>query len=147
MLRGTVENLQTSLRTSVSGNSTYTSLAVTGLALDRNGMLQMDTAKFQSALASKPAEVESLFGFGGVGGAFVTATDGITQFGIGTISQQTKSLDESSVRLQARADAAQKRLDEERIQLVARYSRMETLLSQLQQQGSVITNSLKQVSG
>jgi flagellar hook-associated protein 2 len=147
MLRGTLENLQTALRTPMSSNSTYTSLAVTGLAIDRNGLLQIDTAKFQSALASKPAEVEALFGFTGVGGAFVTATDGITRFGIGTISQQTKSLDESSVRLQARADAAQKRLDEERTALIARYTKMETLLSQLQQQGNVITNSLKTVTG
>ncbi len=147
MLRGTVENLQTALRTQVSGNTTYTTLAVTGLAIDRNGLLQMDTAKFQSSLASKASEVESLFGFNGVGGAFVTATDNITRFGIGTISLQTKSLDESSVRLQQRADASQKRLDEQRVALVARFSRMETLLSQLQQQGSVITNSLRSVNG
>lgn len=147
MLRSVVDNFQTALRTKVAANGTYSTLSVTGLALDRNGLVQLDTSVFKTALASKPAEVEALFGFTGVGGAFVTATDSATQFGIGTISAQTKSIDDSNARLKTRAADAQRRLDLRREQLVQRYTSMETLLAQLQQQGSTITSAVKSLNG
>ena len=147
MLRSVVDNFQTALRTKVATNTLYSSLAVTGLALDRNGLVQLDTSVFKTALASKPAEVEALFGFAGVGGAFVTATDTATQFGSGTISAQTKSLDDSNARLKTRAVNAQRRLDLRREQLVQRYTSMETLLAQLQQQGATITSAMKSFNG
>ncbi len=143
MLRSVVDNFQTALRTKVAANTLYSSLAVTGLALDRNGLVQLDTSVFKTALASKPTEVEALFGFAGVGGAFVAATDTATQFGIGTISGQTKSLDESNSRLKTRAADAQRRLDLRREQLVQRFTSMETLLARLQNQGTTITNAMK----
>ena len=147
MLRSVVDNFQTALRTKVAANTLYSSLAVTGLALDRNGLVQLDTSVFKTALASKPTEVEALFGFAGVGGAFVAATDTATQFGIGTISGQTKSLDESNSRLKTRAADAQRRLDLRREQLVQRFTSMETLLGRLQNQGTTITSAMKSLNG
>ncbi len=147
MLRSVVDNFQTALRTKMTSNTTYTSLTVTGLALDRNGLVQLDPGVFKTALAANPTEVEALFGFTGVGGAFVAATDSVTQFGIGTISTQTKSIDESNARLKQRAADAQRRLDLRREQLVQRFTSMESLLAKLQQQGSTITSSLKALNG
>ncbi len=147
MLRSVVDNFQTALRTKFAANGTYSSLAVTGLALDRNGLVQLDTSVFKTALASKPTEVEALFGFSGVGGAFVAATDLATQYGVGTISAQTKSIDDSNARLKTRAADAQRRLDLRREQLVQRFTAMETLLAKLQQQGSTITSAMKSLNG
>ena len=73
----------------------------------------------------------------------MAATDTATQFGIGTISGQTKSLDESNSRLKTRAADAQRRLDLRREQLVQRFTSMETLLARLQNQGTTITNAMK----
>ena len=147
MLRTVVDNFQTALRTKVATNSLYSSLAVTGLALDRNGLVQFDTSVFKAALAAKPIEVEALFGYGGVGSAFVTATDTVTQFGVGTVSSQTRALDDSNSRLKMRAADAQRRLDLRREQLVQRYTSMEKVLAQLQQQGATITSAVKSLNG
>ena len=144
-LRAVVDSFTLSLRTSVSANTKYTSLAVSGLALDRNGQLQLDSSVLKTALSSKPSEIEALFGFSGVGGAFVAATDNATRFGIGTISTQTQTITDSTARLKQRAADAQRRLDARREALVARYTKMETVLAGLQRQASTIsglTNSL-----
>jgi flagellar hook-associated protein 2 len=50
------------------------------MVLDRNGGLTFDAAKFKEALNAAPKEIEALFGFAGLGGAFVTATDRASQF-------------------------------------------------------------------
>ncbi len=146
-LRSVTMNFNTALRTNVATNTTYSSLAVTGLALDRNGYLQLDQTTFKTALSSKPSEVESLFGFTGVGGAFVAATDDVTRFGVGAISAQTQSIDEATTRLKRRELDAQKRIDYRREQLVLRYTAMETALARLQQQGSTLTSSVKALNG
>jgi flagellar hook-associated protein 2 len=141
-LRGTVGTLTNALRTQVAGNSTYSSLSIAGVALDKNGVLQVDTTKLQSALNSKPTEIESLFGFGGVGGALVTATDNATQFGTGTISTTLLNIDDSTRRLQSRADDASARLDLKRQQLVAQYANLESLLGSLNAQGASLKSSI-----
>ncbi len=146
-LRSVISNFTTALRTTVSTNTSYSSLAVTGLALDRNGALQFDTSVFKTALASKPTEVEALFGFAGVGGAFVAATDEVTRFGIGAISSQTQSIDDSTVRLKRRELEAQKRIELRREQLVARYTAMESALARLQSQGATLSSSVRALQG
>jgi flagellar hook-associated protein 2 len=134
------------LRTEVSSNGTYSRLAVAGVALDRFGILKIDADKFKTAMADKPAEIEALFGFSGVGGAFVTAADKATQFGIGTISAQLKNIDQNTVKLKSRASEAQKRLDDRREQLVAQFTQMEVAISRLNQQRSslaAVTSALQ----
>jgi len=141
-LRSVVESFNTALRTKVEANESYSSLAVTGLALDRNGKLTFDATKFEKALNEKPAEIEALFGFGGVGTAFVTATDNATRFGVGTISAQVASIDNSTVRLRLRETAARSKLDEKRERLVADFTRMEDALSRLQSQSGTLLASV-----
>jgi len=147
VLRSVIANFTSALRTQATANTTYSSLSVTGMALDRNGMLQVDSNVFKTALAANATEVETLFGFNGVGGAFVTATDDVSRFGIGAISSQTQSIDASTVRLKQREKDAQLRLEARRANLVARYTAMETALSRLQSQGNSLTSSLEALSG
>jgi flagellar hook-associated protein 2 len=108
LLRGVVESFTSALRTEVTANGTYGRLAIAGVALDRFGVLKLDSDKLKTAMADKPTEIEALFGFTGVGGAFVTAADNATQYGIGTISAQMKYLDEAAIRLKSRETEAQK---------------------------------------
>ena len=140
LLRGVVESFTAALRTEVSANGTYSKLAMAGVALDRFGALKVDADALKTAMADKPTEIEALFGFTGVGGAFVTAADNATQFGIGTISAQLKNLSQASIRLKQRETDAQKRLDYRREQLVAQFTQMEIAISRLNQQRSSLAS-------
>ena len=141
-LRSVVDSFGSALRTKVSSNSRYSSLAVTGLPLDRFGKLTFDPAKFTTALTERPAEIEALFGYAGVGTAFVTATDNATRFGVGSISTQVTNLDSSTARLRTRETAARAKLESRRERLVADFTRMEEALGRLKSQsGSLLGNS------
>ncbi len=139
LLRGVVESFTSALRTEVTANGTYGRLAIAGVALDRFGVLKLDSDKLKTAMADKPTEIEALFGFTGVGGAFVTAADNATQYGIGTISAQMKYLDEAAIRLKSRETEAQKRLDYRREQLVQQFTNMEVAISRLNAQRSSLS--------
>ncbi|WP_353266871.1 flagellar filament capping protein FliD [Gemmatimonas sp.] len=141
-LRRTVETFTAALRTKVTGNETFSSLAVTGLALDRFGTLVMNKETFSKALADKPEEVEKLFGFDGVGTAFVNATDDATRFSTGSISSQITSIDNSTVSLRLKETTAKSRLDLRREQLVQQYTRMEEALARLRSQSSGLLGTL-----
>lgn len=146
LLRGVVNSFTAALRTEVATNGTYNKLALVGVALDRFGALKIDEDKLKTAMADKPTEVEALFGFTGVGGAFVAAADNATQFGIGTISAQLKNLSQAAFRLKTRETDAQKRLDYRREQLVAQFTQMELAISRLNQQRSslaAVTSALQ----
>lgn len=146
LLSGVVQSFTAALRTEVTGNSTYSKLAIAGVALDRFGILKVDETVLKTAMADKPVEIEALFGFTGVGGAFVTASDNATRFGIGTISAQLKYLDQATIRLKVRESDAQKRLDYRREQLVAQFTQMEVAISRLNQQRSslaAVTSALQ----
>lgn len=141
-LRRVVESFTEALRTRAAGNETYTSLAVSGLALDRNGLLTVDATRLSTALASKPEEMEALLGFSGVGTAFVTATDNATRFSSGTISTQLTSIDNSTVSLRRKETEAKSRLDLRRDLLVAQYTRMEEALARLKSQSSGLLSTI-----
>jgi flagellar hook-associated protein 2 len=143
LLRTTVDSFTSALRTEVSANGTYSRLANAGVALDRNGILKLDTDAFRTALANKPAEIEALLGFSGVGSAMVTATDSVTAYGTGLISNQIRTLDASQVALRKRESDARTRLDQRREQLVAQYTRMEEAMSKAQSQSSAFRSLQK----
>ncbi|MEQ1692587.1 MAG: flagellar filament capping protein FliD [Gemmatimonas sp.] len=147
LLRGVVDSFTAALRTNVTANTTYNKLAIAGVALDRFGVLKIDTDKLKTAMADKPLEIEALFGFSGVGAAFVAAADKATQYGIGTISAQLKNLDQTAIRLKTRETDAQKRLDYRREQLVAQFTQMEVAISRLNQQRSSLSSSINALTG
>ncbi|MEO7996735.1 MAG: flagellar filament capping protein FliD, partial [Gemmatimonadaceae bacterium] len=141
-LRSTMSAFTNSLRTTVGTNSTYSTLPMMGVSLNKFGTLDVDATKVKAALDSKPAEVEALFGLNGVGQAFVTATDNATRFGTGTISSQTQSIDDSVRKLRTRADDAARKLELRRADLVARYAQMEQTLSSLNSTKSYLASAI-----
>ena len=147
LLRGVVDSFTAALRTDVTANTTYNKLAIAGVALDRFGILKIDADKLKTAMADKPLEIEALFGFSGVGAAFVAAADKATQYGIGTISAQLKNLDQTAIRLKTRETDAQKRLDYRREQLVAQFTQMEVAISRLNQQRASLSSAINALTG
>ena len=140
LLRTTVDSFTASLRTQVPSNGTYPRLANIGVALDRNGLLTMNADTFREALAGKPAEVEALLGFSGVGSAVVSATDAVNAFGTGLISNQIRTIDTAQLRLRQRETDAKARVEARRQQLVAQFTRMEEAMSKAQAQSSLFKN-------
>jgi flagellar hook-associated protein 2 len=147
LLRGVVSTFQEALRTDVTSNPTYNKLTIAGVTLDRNGILTFNQDTFKTALADQPSEIEALFGFSGVGQAFVTATDNATQFGVGTISAQLKNINQNTILLKKRETDAQKRIELKREQLVAQFTRMEEAMSRLTSQSSSLLSSVKGLQG
>ncbi|WP_373061814.1 flagellar filament capping protein FliD [Gemmatimonas sp.] len=147
LLRGVVSTFQDALRTDVSSNVTYNKLTIAGVTLDRNSILTFNQDTFKTALADKPTEIEALFGFSGVGQAFVTASDNATQFGIGTISAQLKNINQTTILLKKREADAQKRIELRREQLVSQFTRMEEAMSRLNSQSSSLLSSVKGLQG
>lgn len=147
LLRGLVGTFQDALRTEVPGNGTYNKMTIAGVTLDRNGILTFSTDTFKKALADKPTEIEALFGFSGVGQAFVTASDNATQFGVGTISAQLKNINQNTILLKKREADAQKRIELRREQLVAQFTRMEDAMSRLNSQSRSLISSVQGLQG
>jgi len=147
LLRGVVSTFQDALRTDVSSNATYNKLTIAGVTLDRNGILTFNQDTFRTALADKPSEIEALFGFSGVGQAFVTAADKATQFGIGTISAQLTNINQTTILLKKRETDAQKRIELRREQLVAQFTRMEDAMSRLNSQSRSLISSVQGLQG
>jgi len=138
-LRRVMGTFTNALRTTVSANATFSRLPTVGITLDRYGALSVDTAAFRGALGSNAAEVESLFGIGGVGDALIKAADGANAFGIGTISNQVRNIDSVTLSLRTKETRAQQRVETRRAQLVEQFSRMENALSKLKEQGKMFT--------
>ncbi|MEN9818940.1 MAG: hypothetical protein RLZ32_2820 [Gemmatimonadota bacterium] len=139
-LRRVMSSFTNALRTEVAGNGTYGRLPTVGMTLDRYGALELDPVAFRTALGAKPSEVEALFGFGGVGDALISAADGATSFGSGTISNQMRNIDSVTLSLRSKETRAQQRVETRRLQLVDQFSRMENALAKLKEQGSMFTN-------
>jgi flagellar hook-associated protein 2 len=138
LFRGVVDSFTAALRTEVSDNPNYGRATLVGMVLDRNGGLTFNADTFKQALNAEPAEIEALFGFGGVGGAFVVATDRAGSLGTGTIPEQLRTLDESQVRLRTREQDAQRRLEARRAALIEQFTQMEAALSRLNSQGTAL---------
>jgi flagellar hook-associated protein 2 len=143
LLRTTVDRFTASLRTQVSANGTYPSLVTAGVMLDRAGKLTLNADTFKAAVASKPAEIEELFGYSGVGSAMVAETDAVTAFGSGVVANRLRTIDDVQATLRRRETDAKKRLEQRREALVAQYTRMEEVMSKAQAQGSLFKSFQK----
>jgi len=145
LLRGVVDSFTAALRTEITTNPSFQRPTLAGLVLDRAGTLTYDAEKFKAALNSAPAEIEALFGFSGMGGAFVLATDNATSFSTGTISSQLRTIDESSLRLRSREEDARRRLEARRVALVDQFTQMEAALSRLNSQGTAVSGLMASI--
>ena len=142
-LRNVVSSFTSALRANVGTNATYGRLSLMGVTLDRSGVLQVNDSTVRKALSEKPDEIEALFGFDGVGGAVVTATDSATAFGTGPVSTQIRNIDDGAFALRAKKADAERRLEQRRQRLIEQFSRMEGALSQLNAQGSALSQQIK----
>ncbi|MFP4035855.1 MAG: flagellar filament capping protein FliD, partial [Desulfovermiculus sp.] len=121
-------------------DSSYEYLNQVGLELQRDGSLNLDSAKFQSALQESPEDVTSLFaGDGGVLQKMDSVLDGYTDSIDGAITYKLDSLDTSLNRLQDDEEDAYESLESYRERLVDKYTNMENQIQQYQQMQNTIS--------
>ena len=114
---------------------------ITGFKLDRDGKLTVDMQALTRVLQTSPNDVRALFG--GIGESMYQASDTIAAAFSGTVASQIRSLEESNTSLEHRIDDVEQRLEVRRQSMIRQYTQMETMISQIQSQGSWLSQQIK----
>lgn len=125
-------------------SGSFSLLSELGIDSDVAGRLSLDTSKLESALASDPEGFDALItDTNGLIETLGVQIDSWTQSG-GLIDNRGDSLDDRVEALERRISRGDDRLASLEARLVDRFAGLETLLAQLQQQGSALSglNSL-----
>ncbi len=147
MVRGLQTDMRNSLLQVQTTGGTYDNLSQIGLEFTRTGTLELNEAKFNEAMRTRPDDVKALLAGNGSSGAFarVAATlDGYTRSS-GLLSNVKDQLSASITRLGAQIDAMTLRLTQQRATLQAEFVEAEAAMTRLKNQsGSLgsIGNSL-----
>lgn len=144
MLRGIESQLSRLISDPVTGQgtSTYTTLASLGITRDATGALKLDDTKFNAAIAQDPSAASRLFtAENGVAtriGDFIDARladSGELAARDATMKARGKLIDDQKAALEARMVAFQARYQKQ-------FSALDTLLTQMQQTSSYLTQQL-----
>ncbi len=142
MLRGLRNEFRTALQDTYLEGDSVTQLAQIGLGFDRAGKLTLNREMFTAAMNTSAADVQALLsgaaGDGGAFGALQTTIDGYTQTG-GLVSTARSRMTDQIKRLTTRLDAFDAHLAVRRSALQKEYLEAERLMSQLNSQGSSLS--------
>lgn len=141
-----LRNVRSSLRTIAggqvgTGNDAYQMLSQVGIAADTAGRLTFTSTKFAEALAADEDAVAAIFTTDTTGlmNRFVDQLDVYTDSVDGLFKARNESFDRQVQDAQRRIDDAERRLEIYTEQLQKKYANLESLLAQLQGQGSSLS--------
>lgn len=117
----------------VATGAAYRSGAEVGLKTERDGTLGFDSTAFLAAIDQDPAAVESVFNK--AYSAFQTYSSQVTSLGSGNLALVLQTIDSQNARLGTQIESVQARLDRRREALQLQFSRLETLVGQMQAAG------------
>lgn len=117
----------------VASDAAYRSGAEVGLKTERDGTLGFDSTAFLAAIDQDPAAVESVFNK--AYSAFQTYSAQVTSLGSGNLALVLQTIDSQNTRLGTQIESIQARLDRRREALQLQFSRLETLVGQMQAAG------------
>jgi flagellar hook-associated protein 2 len=143
VLRQARSMLRTMLQSTQTTSAVYTSASQLGLEFTSSGKLQLDTAAFDKAVTTHPAEVQQLFrGNGTTTGVFTQVANGLTAFtdGAGVIKTLRTTLADRSTRLSRQIVTLEGRLNQRRLALQQEFTAAEQAMSRLQSQSGAIAN-------
>ena len=145
-LRSLQRSLQSVISTPVTGTPSI--LAEIGVATQRDGTVTVDDAKLSAAIQTNLNGVSNLFlaATNGVAKATISFVDSATRVGDGTLSGHISSIQDTITKLSDQIDRKTAALDTFRDNLTRRFTSLETLVSQLQSQGQVLTQHLAQLN-
>jgi flagellar hook-associated protein 2 len=147
MLRGVEGDIRSRLTDRVGGLSgNYQSLASIGITTNKDGTLSLDQAKLKAALTADYDGVAAIFGSSdGVATKLKSAVDGRLAAGA-ELDVRAKRLNEQSVTLQKQAADLQTRMESVSKRYLKQFNSLDSLLSQLQNQSSFLTQQLSNIS-
>lgn len=143
LIRGSINDIKDVILSPATDASilTYDHLSLVGISLSREGVLEIDQAKMDEALAADPAEVEALFT--DVAANLSASATSYNQDATGLIDTKIKSLTETITRLNAKAGEVQDRLDDRMRRMEAEFMAMEEALSRINAQGNWFASQLQ----
>ncbi len=142
-----VRSISSQLRRQLSGNlggvsDTFDSLTDLGITADRSGKLSLDQDKFKKAAQQDFNGIGDLFaGTNGIAGKLQTTLDGYVTSG-GIIAARTNGIQSRLTDIDDDRTALDKRMTTLQNQLLSQYSAMDTLVGQLQNTGTFLTQNL-----
>jgi flagellar hook-associated protein 2 len=142
-IRTTLDRLSQILGSVVAGTSgRYTTLSSVGLSSTKDGTLQLDSTKLQSALAKDPSSVARLFntdtstGATGAMGLLTSAIDTLTKGNSSVLAGRKAALDAHATKLGDDADALSRRINLYQQQLQDQFTALETTMGAIKAQNS-----------
>jgi flagellar hook-associated protein 2 len=147
MLRGIEGDIRSRLTDRVGGLSgNYQSLASIGITTNKNGTLALDDVKLKAALAADYDGVAAIFGSAdGVATKLKAAVDGRLTAGA-ELDVRSKRLNEQSVTLQKQTAELETRMASVQQRYLKQFNSLDSLLSQLQNTSSFLTQQLANIS-
>jgi flagellar hook-associated protein 2 len=143
MLRGVVNKVRQDLSTPVaSTNSELNTLQMIGIEIDKDGIMTMDSSKFENLLKTDLSAVSTLFSASdGVAAKLDEDLDIYIQAG-GILENQSKSLNKRLSDIESRREAVQLRLDNLQQRLQKQYIAMDIAVGQFQATGSYLSQQI-----
>ena len=142
-LRSLKQKLQSFISKQISTDGSYNSLASLGLETDyETGLLSLDSSVLTTALADEPDSVIALLGGtddnDGIADYFASYLDAETDSTDGLYARREASNDETIDRINDQIDKLEARLEKREETLVAQFTAMETLISEMNTMASYL---------
>ncbi len=148
LLRGLRREMQQVLSSEYSTGGAYAYLSQAGLGFDRSGKLTLDESAFETALEQDPTGLSALFGTSqgsGAFGALIGLLDGYTRTG-GLLQGAQSRISEQLDALARRIESFERRLEVRRAALQREYAAADSIIAQLNTQGSALISLGSQYS-
>ncbi len=143
----TLRQVQSQIRQAVSdtvssASSSFNSLNLIGISIDRSGVMSLDSAKFSGVLKGNLNAVSDVFSSSdGVAARLSTRLDQFLQSG-GAFDLQTTSLNKQLSKFSDERDTVQLRLDNLQKQLMKQFIAMDVAVGQFQSTGAFLSQQL-----
>lgn len=139
--------LQSLLTTPVAGSPSI--LSEIGIATQKNGTLSTNISKFDAALKSNLAGVGNLFAAAtdGLAKSIINFADAATRLGDGVLSARINGAQDEINKISATIASKESSISRLTEDLTRKFTALETLVSQINTQGSYLTQQLAGLSG
>ena len=147
-MRNLISRVRGNVGNPITGTgSQFTLLSQIGLTTNTDGTLKLDTDKLGGALKSDAASVKKLFaGTGGIASTMTTTLSGYLQTD-GLLDNETTSLQSQLKDVTRQKDLLNTRMDDEQARYLKQFSALDTLIAQMKQTSTYLTQQLANLPG
>jgi flagellar hook-associated protein 2 len=142
VLRQALSSFKDVLFTDATGEEAgaLTRLALVGVAVDRDGRLQVDDAKLKAVAAAEPDALRALLNH--AGGLMLDRAEDVARAETGSIAGRTRIMNETILTLGRRAEEARDRVDRMIERMTKDFLQMESALGRINAQGEWLAGQI-----